>query len=300
MRSMLEVAAALSAGLGTFGAILAVAAPPPLREDATPSPMLFKVARRWWSAEAALVRSAGWPWLTALRLAGLELAAACVGGALAGAVTGLVPLAVPAAVGSVGAVHAVVSARARSQQLMRQDAVLEAVRMLRQLLETGATNVHQAVEILGQRGPLPLRSDFRLIAAATAGRRQAWSAARTRIAEPLFDMLAAAVLIQGPGGGELAPLFADLEASVTAAQEVEREARALQVQARSASSIIVALPIAFLVVLSALHSPYLDAFQSRTGEAFLLAMLGIMGCSYVWMRRLLRLPGLERVRLIDA
>jgi Flp pilus assembly protein TadB len=230
----------------------------------------------------------------------LELAAAVVGGVLAGGITGLVPLAVPAAIGSVGAVRAFVAARARSQQLVRQDAVLEAVRMLRQLLETGATNVHQAVEILGQRGPLPLRPEFRSIAAATAGRRQAWAAARMRVAEPLFDMLAAAVLIQGPGGGELAPLFADLEASVTAAQEVEREARALQVQARSASSIIVALPIAFLVVLSALHSPYLDAFQNRTGEAFLLAMLGVMGGSYIWMRRLLRLPGLERVRLIDA
>jgi len=172
--------------------------------------------------------------------------------------------------------------------------------MLRQLLETGATNVQQAVDILGQRGPAPLRSEFRLIAGATSGRRQAWSAARARIAEPLFDMLAAAVLIQGPGGGELAPLFADLEASVSAAQEVEREARALQVQARSASSIIVSLPIAFLVVLSALRSPYLDAFHKPAGEVFLLAMLSVMGCSYVWMRHLLRLPGLERVRLSDA
>jgi Flp pilus assembly protein TadB len=172
--------------------------------------------------------------------------------------------------------------------------------MLRQLLETGATNVQQAVEMLGQRGPVPLRSEFRLIAGAASGRRQAWTSARSRIAEPLFDMLAAAVLIQGPGGGELAPLFADLEGSVSAAQEVEREARALQVQARSASSIIVALPIAFLVVLSALHSPYLDAFQKPAGQVFLLAMLGIMGCSYFWMRRLLRLPGLERVRLSDA
>jgi Flp pilus assembly protein TadB len=193
-----------------------------------------------------------------------------------------------------------VAARARSQQVIRQDAVLEAVRMLRQLLETGAANVQQAIEILGQRGPAPLRSDFRLIAASPGGRRQAWNDARERIAEPLFDMLAAAVLIQGPGGGELAPLFADLEASVSSAQEVEREARALQVQARSASSIIVSLPIAFLVVLSALHSPYLDAFRNPVGEAFLLVMLAIMGCSYVWMRRLLQLPGLERVRLSDA
>jgi Flp pilus assembly protein TadB len=113
-------------------------------------------------------------------------------------------------------------------------------------------------------------------------------------------MLAAAVLIQRPGGGELVPLFADLEASVTAAQEVEREARALQAQARSASTIIVALPIAFLVVLSTLHSPYLDAFHQPVGEAFLFAMLATMAVSYLLMRRLLRLPGLRRVRLSDA
>jgi len=297
---MLEVAAALSAGLGTFGAILAVAVPAPPPVDPPLKPWILRVAGRWWSAEVSLARSAGWPWLTARPLALVQLAAAIAGGAIAGALTGLLPLAAPAAVGAVGAVHAVVSGRARSQKVIRQDAVLEAVRMLRQLLETGATNVQQAVEILGQRGPAPLRSEFRLIAGATSGRRQAWSAARARIAEPLFDMLAAAVLIQGPGGGELAPLFADLEASVSAAQEVEREARALQVQARSASSIIVSLPIAFLVVLSALRSPYLDAFHKPAGEVFLLAMLGIMGCSYVWMRHLLRLPGLERVRLSDA
>ena len=297
---MLEVAAALSAGLGTFGAILAVAVPAPPPEDPPLKPWILRVAGRWWSAEVSLARSAGWPWLTARPLALVQLAAAIGGGAIAGALTGLLPLAAPAAVGAVGAVHAVVSGRARSQKVIRQDAVLEAVRMLRQLLETGATNVQQAVEILGQRGPAPLRSEFRLIAGATSGRRQAWSAARARIAEPLFDMLAAAVLIQGPGGGELAPLFADLEASVSAAQEVEREARALQVQARSASSIIASLPIAFLVVLSALRSPYLDAFHKPAGEVFLLAMLGVMGCSYVWMRHLLRLPGLERVRLSDA
>lgn len=297
---MLEIAAALSAGLGTFGAILAVGVPAPSHDDPPSRLWIVTVAGRWWSAEASLAMGTGWPWLTARRLAVVQLAAALGAGAIAGELTGLLPLSAPAAVGAIGAVHAVASSRARSLKVIRQDAVLESVRMLRQLLETGATNVQQAVEILGQRGPAPLRSEFRLIASATSGRRPAWSAARARIAEPLFDMLAAAVLIQGPGGGELAPLFADLEASVSAAQEVEREARALQVQARSASSIIVSLPIAFLVVLSALRSPYLDAFHSPMGEAFLLAMLGIMGLSYVWMRRLLQLPGLERVRLSDA
>jgi Flp pilus assembly protein TadB len=253
-----------------------------------------------WSAEASLARRSRWPWLNGHRLASLHLAAATAGGIFSAEFTGLPVLALPGAVGAVAAVNAFVSARARSQQVIRQDAVLEAVRMLRQLLETGATNVQQAIEILGQRGPAPLRSDFRLIAGAKTGRPQAWADARARIAEPLFDMLAAAVQIQGPGGGELAPLFADLEASVSAAQEVEREARALQVQARSASSIIVALPIAFLIVLSALRSPYLEAFHEAAGEAFLLTMLAIMGCSYIWMRRLLQLPGLDRVTLTDA
>src|SRR5437773_140946 len=145
-----------------------------------------------------------------------------------------------------------------------------------------------------------LRQEFRLIAATSLGRRQAWNTARDRVAEPLFDMLAAAVLVQRPGGGELAPLFADLEATVAGAQEVEREADALQVQARSAAAIIVSLPVAFLLVLSALRSPYLDAFHQPAGEAFLLLMLAVMGASYVWMRRLLRLDGLQRVRLVDA
>jgi Flp pilus assembly protein TadB len=283
---MLEVAAALSAGLGTFGAILAVAVPAPVSaEGATTKPWLPRFISRWWAGEASLATRAGWPWLNGRRLVLLQIAGAIAGAITAGALTGLPALAVPGALGFVSVGRAMVAARARSQQVIRQDAVLEAVRMLRQLLETGAANVQQAIEILGQRGPAPLRSDFRLIAASPGGRRQAWNDARERIAER---------------GGELAPLFADLEASVSSAQEVEREARALQVQARSASSIIVSLPIAFLVVLSALHSPYLDAFRNPVGEAFLLVMLAIMGCSYVWMRRLLQLPGLERVRLSDA
>ncbi len=298
---MLEVGAALSAGLGVVAAILAVVVPAPgPAEDMPPLSWLPRFSLRWWAAEASLAAAAGWPWLDRRRLIALQIASAVAGAITAEAFTGLPVLAVPGAVGAASAVHAIVGARARSKQVIRQDAVLEAVRMLRQLLETGATGVHQAIAILGERGPAPLRHEFRVIAATSVGRRQAWSAARERIAEPLFDMLAAAVLIQGPGGGELAPLFEELEITVSGAQEVEREARALQVQARSASSIIVSLPIAFLIVLSALHSPYLDAFHNPIGEAFLLTMLAIMGGSYVWMRRLLQLPGLQRVRLSDA
>jgi len=298
---MLETAAALCAGVGVTAAILAVAAPPPtLLDDTTRQSWLHRYARRWWAHEKELAAGAGWNDHGALRLAMVQTCAAAGGACGAALLTGLPVLAAAGAAGAVALVRGGVATRMRSKQVIRQDAVLDSVRMLRQLLETGATSVHAAVGVLGERGPMPLRSEFRIIAGTTVGRRQAWSSARQRVGEPLFDMLAAAVLIQSPGGGELAPLFADLETSVSGAQEVEREARALQVQARSAAAIIVSLPVIFLVVLSALRSPYLDAYQNPTGQAFLLAMLSVMACSYVWMRRLLMLPGLQRVRLSDA
>jgi Flp pilus assembly protein TadB len=298
---MLEVAAALCAGLGVTAAILTVAVPPPdaINEEVVPSRLRRYVSARW-MGEKALAGGAGW---TIHGVVGLAVVQALVGVAVAcgaGLITGLPVLGAAGAVAGVALVRGTVAARMRSRQVIRQDAVLDAVRMLRHLLETGATSVHAAVAVLGERGPAPLRSEFRVIAGTSIGRRQAWSSARRRIGEPLFDMLAAAVLIQGPVGGELAPLFADLEASVSSAQEVEREARALQVQARSAAAIIVSLPIVFLVVLSTLRSPYLDAYHNPAGQAFLLAMLAVMACTYVWMKRLLLLPGLQRVRLSDA
>jgi|GEM_PF-1115302 Flp pilus assembly protein TadB len=298
---MFEVAAALCAGLGVTAAIVAVAVPPPapLDEAVVPSSLHRYLSKRW-KDERALAAGAGWTAFGAAGLAVVQAAAAIALGSGAALLTGLPVLGAAGAVAGVGLVRGTVAARIRSQQVIRQDAVLDSVRMLRQLLETGATSVHTAVAVLGERGPAPLRSEFRVIAATSVGRRQAWSAARQRIGEPLFDMLAAAVLVQGPVGGELAPLFADLEASVSSAQEVEREARALQVQARSAATIIVSLPIVFLVALSTLRSPYLDAYHNPAGQAFLLAMLAVMACSYMWMKRLLLLPGLQRVRLSDA
>lgn len=290
---MLEFAAAMSAGLGVAVAILAMEAPADAR-------WALKPVRGWFRAQADIALASGWPRLDGGSYVALQCLAALGAAGVAGTLTGLGVLAVPGAVGGIWAVRAAVTSRGRARQVVRQDAVLEATRMLRQLLETGATSVTQAIAVLAERGPVALRAEFRLIAARSTGRRLAWKQARERVAEPLFDMLAAAVLIQRPGGGELVPLFSDLESAVSAAQEVEREARALQAQARSASTIIVALPIAFLVILSSLRSPYLDAFHRPVGEAFLLAMLAIMASGFLWMRRVLQLPGLQRVRLSDA
>jgi len=296
---MLELAAAICAGAAVSMAVLCIALPAAL-SDAMSGSLLRGLAVQVWLRESAVAASAGWPWLTGRSILVAEGTAGVLGAAAAVLFTGLPALGVAGLVGSIALVRVGVGSRSHALRRERQDAVLESVRMLRQLLETGAGTVQQAIAILAERGPVPLRREFRLIAATSLGRRHAWATARDRVAEPLFDMLAAAVLIQGPGGGELAPLFAELEATVTSAQEVEREAEALQVQARSAAAIIVSLPVVFLLVLSTFRSPYLDAFHALAGQLFLLGMLAVMGASYLWMRRLLRLDGLQRVRLSDA
>jgi Flp pilus assembly protein TadB len=144
-----------------------------------------------------------------------------------------------------------------------------------------------------------VRNEFRTIAAAggAARQREAWLAACERLSEPLFDMLAAPILVQRPSGGELVPLFGRLEESVTAIYEVTRESEALGAQARSAAALILSLPLVFLGVLSMLRSPYLDAYRQPLGEVFLAAMLIVMGSTYLLILRWLRLPQQPRLRL---
>src|SRR5260370_24056727 len=84
MDSMLEVAAALCAGLGVTAAILAVAVPPPapLDEAMVPS-WLHRYLSKRWKDEQALAAGAGWITHGAVGLAVVQavLAVAVGGGA---------------------------------------------------------------------------------------------------------------------------------------------------------------------------------------------------------------------------
>lgn len=281
---MLDPVAALPAGIAAAAAVFLLTASP-----AGPSSLPVLVARR----------------IPDLRRVGdgrLLLSGACAGmvaGVAAWALTGMPALAAAASVLGAGALAGALRARINARRRERQDAVLAAVRMLRQLLETGAVGVSAGLDVLAERGPVALRPEFASIAGG-GGRPAAWAAARARVGEPLFDLLAAAVLVQRPGGGQLGPLFASLEEAVTGVYEVEREAAALQVQARSASTLILCLPLAFLAVMCLLRSPYLDVYRTPAGQLFLAGMLLVMGAAHVVVRRWLRLPEEPRLELVDA
>ncbi|MGH7777020.1 MAG: type II secretion system F family protein [Candidatus Dormibacterales bacterium] len=298
---MLEAAAACAA-LGAGLAVLALGGGAGAGGTANAGVSPPALVRRLLAAERGRAESAGWPWLSLRVLVAIELGGVAAGGLLGFALGGVTALGLAGAVGGGFLVRAGVGVRARDRRHRRQDAVLESIRLLRQLLETGGVGVQQCLAVLAERGPEALRPEFSMIAgAALTGRQaEAWAAARARVAEPVFDLLAAAVLVQRPGGGALAPLFSEVEATVTAVHEVQREAEALQVQARSAARIIASLPIVFLAVLTALRSPYLAAYHTGGGQIFLAAMLAVMGASYLWMMRWLRLPEEPRMELLDG
>jgi tight adherence protein B len=293
---MFEAAAA--AGLGVAIPVLALLLP---AAPGRASRLERRLADRW-RRETELAAATGWRRFDAGHLLLAQLAAGGLGALCAAVVTGLPPLVLVGIAGGAGGVRLAALTRAAALRRLRQDAVLESVRLLRQLLETGGVGVQQALAVLAERGPDLLREEFgRIVAAGASGRQtQAWATAKNRLAEPVFDLLAAAIAVQRPAGGRLGPLFADVEESVTALYEVAREGEALQTQARSAAVFILVLPIAFLSFLAATRSSYLDVYRQPVGEAFLTAMLATMGLSYLWMRRWLRLPEPPRLSLSDG
>jgi tight adherence protein B len=291
-----EGAAALPLGAAAVIAVLALGWTPfrlPALEE-----RLRSCLRRVAAGEGRRAAAAGLG-IGAWEMFALELVVTAGAAVLAFRLTGMPALAVAASGLALGVLVGVLGIRSTALRRDRQDAVVASVRTLRQLLETGAVGVTGALEILAERGPRPLRPEFQALVAGGA-RPAAWVRARERVAEPVFDLLAAAILVQRPGGGELGPLFRELEESVTAAHEVEREASALQVQARSASTLILCLPLAFLAVMCLLRSPYLDVYRTLPGEVFLAAMLGVMGIAHILIRRWLRLPEEPRLELADG
>jgi Flp pilus assembly protein TadB len=288
--------AALAAGLAVSIPVLALLLP----VDGSARPARWQAwLRSRWELEAELAAATGWPRFSAGRLLLSELAGGGLGSLCAAVITGLPPLVLVGVLGGAAGVRLAVLARAAALRRRRQDAIVESVRLLRQLLETGGVGVQQGLAVLAERGPDLLREEFRgIVAAAASGRQaQAWAAAKARVGEPVFDLLAAAILVQRPAGGRLSPLFAEVEESVTALYEVAREGEALQAQARSAAVFILVLPIAFLSVLAAMRSAYLDVYREPEGEIFLTVSLAVMGLSYLWMRRWLRLPEPPRLGL---
>lgn len=225
----------------------------------------------------------------------LLLAGAAAGGAVGAAAQAL--LGWPVVTLAAGAAGAVLPSwyfeqRAARRRAEVEEAVAEAVDALRDAARVGL-GIEEALRLLGQSGPLPLRSAFVAIERDLRfdGLEAALLAARERIADPGFDTLVAALLTSYRiGGRNLAQVLDGLGRSVRAGARARREIQASQAQNVMSARVIAALPLVLLLAIRSTNPSYLAVFSSPAGQAVLALCLLSVVVGYAGMLRATRLP----------
>ncbi len=178
-----------------------------------------------------------------------------------------------------------------------QAALADAVDALRSAVRAGMS-VEEGLASLARSGPEPLRPalrelvrDFRLSGLEEAVRRT-----QERLADPVFDTVAAAlVMSHRVGGRNLTAVLEGLGRSVRQAVQVQREVRAEQAKNVLSARIIAALPVVLILAIRGINPGYLDVFSSPVGQALLALCLLSVAVGYAAMLWTTRLPGNERV-----
>jgi tight adherence protein B len=178
-----------------------------------------------------------------------------------------------------------------------QAALVEAISQLRDGIRTGLS-VQEALVGLARSGPEALRPEFaalvrelRLVDFETA-----LVAMRDRLADPLFDVVAATLLLNDRLGGRNVSQVLDRLAQATRAElRIQQELHAYQARNVLSARIVAAVPLIVLVVVRQISPRYLALFDDWTGQVILAGCLVSVVVGYGAMLWLTRLPGEERV-----
>jgi tight adherence protein B len=178
-----------------------------------------------------------------------------------------------------------------------QAALVEAIEQLRDAIRTGLS-VQEALAGLARTGPEALRSEFTLLSreARLLGFDGALAAMRDRLADPLFDVIAAALAINDRLGGRQVTHVLDRLAEAARAQlRIQHEIRAQQGRTVLSARIVAAAPLVALIGLRATNPRYLSIFDSVAGQMVLIGCAVSVALGYAAMLYLTRLPGQRRV-----
>ena len=178
-----------------------------------------------------------------------------------------------------------------------QEALVEAIEQLRDAIRTGLS-VQDAFMGLARTGPDVLRGDFAALSreARLLGFETALMAVRDRLADPVFDIVAAALAINDRLGGRLVSQVLDRLADASRAQlRIEQEVRAHQARTVLSARIVAAAPVVALVGLRATNPRYVSVFDDVWGQIVLIVCAACIALGYAAMLFLTRLPGQRRV-----
>jgi tight adherence protein B len=187
--------------------------------------------------------------------------------------------------------------RREARRAVLQAALADAVDALRAAVRAGMS-VEEGLASLARGGPEPLRPVFRELARdlRLSGFEEAVARAQERLADPVFDTVAAALLMaHRVGGRNLSAVLEGLGRSVREAVQVEREVRAHQSKNVLSARVVAALPLVLIAAVRSINPGYLDVFSSPVGQALLALCLASVTVGYAAMLWTTRLPGNERV-----
>lgn len=178
-----------------------------------------------------------------------------------------------------------------------QGALAEAIAQLRDGIRTGLS-IQEALAGLARHGPDALRPEFALLTREIrlAGFEPALLAMRDRLADPLFDVVTAALLLNDRlGGRNVSQILDSLAAATRAELRVQRELRAYQARNVLSARIVAAVPVVVLVGVRAISPRYLAVFDDWSGQVILALCAVSVVVGYLAMLWISRLPDEPRV-----
>ena len=178
-----------------------------------------------------------------------------------------------------------------------QAALVDAIAQLRDSIRTGLS-VQEALVGLARSGPEALRPEFAALVRDMSfrGFQPAIGALRERLADPVFDVCAGALVLNDRLGGRNVSQVLDRLAHATRAQLlVQRELAAYQARNVTSARVVAAMPLVVLVAVRRVNPGYLAIFNDWWGQALLAACLASIALGYAAMLWLTRLPGDRRV-----
>ncbi len=178
-----------------------------------------------------------------------------------------------------------------------QNAMSEAISQLRDAIRSGLS-IQEALHGLARNGPEALRGEFSTLVreARLIGFEPALRGMRERLADPVFDIVSAALVLNDRVGGRNVTHVLDRLAIATRAQQrVHLEMRAYQSRTVLSARIVAGVPVVLLFVIRWLSPDYLELFDTWWGQLILMGSLASVAIGYMAMRWVARLPGEERV-----
>ncbi|MGV4923693.1 type II secretion system F family protein [Streptomyces sp. BHT-5-2] len=190
--------------------------------------------------------------------------------------------------------------RAAARRTERMEALAAWTEMLRDTL-SAAAGLEQAVLATADIAPTALEYEMRTLAATVRSGRSLPTALRAFAAEvddPLADVVVAALVMAAEQqAGQLAPLLGELAESVREQVAMRQRIDAGRASVRTGVHVTVIVTLGMAVGMVVFNRPFLDPFNTWTGQAVLAAVGGLFAASFTYLSAIGRID--EPVRLIN-